>query len=61
MYLVSVTPDQYLMATHFNSIDTTLREDQAMKVAKADVTTTVAALRRLGYDPLLVKVTESRL
>ncbi len=61
MYLVSVTPEQYLMATHFNSIDMTLEEDRAMKVAKEDVKPTIAALRRLGYEPLLVKVTESRL
>jgi hypothetical protein len=57
MYLVSVTPEHYLMATHFNSIDTTAKEEQALKVEKDDVKSTIAALRRLGYEPLLVKIT----
>lgn len=55
MYLISVTPDTYLLATRFNTIETTMDEDKAPRFSNDDARTTLKELKRLGFDALLVK------
>ena len=58
MYLVTITSEDFLQATHFNSIETTQDEDRALRLQKGETIPTLEDLRRMGFDPLLIKVPE---
>jgi hypothetical protein len=56
MYVVSITADEYLKSEKLLSIETTRDEKSALRLNKTESGSALSTLRKLGYEPLLIRV-----
>lgn len=59
MYVVSITAQDYFVAAQLTTIQTTKNEADAPTFSNEDAKETLKTLRRLGYEPLLIKVPQA--
>jgi hypothetical protein len=59
MYIVSVNAQDYFIDAQLTTISTTKNENEAPKFDNAQSHIHLKTLRRLGYEPLLIRVPHS--